>query len=320
MRQTLKSLQRPLTKKCMSKEMKEVMVTGASGLVGSKFVELYKDRYDFLTPDLPDFDMTDKAQVEALFGRENPEVVVNFAAYTNVSEAENQRGDKNGLCWKINVEGVKNLLDSVPSDTLFIQISTDMVFPGSEEFPGPYAEDSKPETDPDKVTWYGFTKAEGERLVTVKKGRKPTILRLIYPFNSHYDLKPDYVRKPLSLFDEGKLYPMFDDQHVSVVLVDEVAKVLSKIIDSGETGIFHASSENTATPYELVSYLLGKARGVKGAVKSSSLDKFLKTTDNPVRYPKFGGLRVEKTEKELKIRFGTWQEMIDEFVEQQKLL
>ncbi len=289
--------------------MKKVFVTGASGLVGSRFVDLYSGKYAFSTPDIPEFDLRDTNNVRKHLSKINPEVIVNFAAYTNVTEAEKQRGDKNGDCYKINVEGVRNLLQAAGRNVHFIQISTDMVFSGSSKDPGPYVEDHIPETNPDKLTWYGFTKAQGEK-------DAPTILRLIYPVRARYDLKLDYLRKPLALFDEGKLYPMFKDQYVSIAFVDEIAKVLGKIIDTGEKGIFHASSCDTTTPYELVSYMIEKARGKKNAVEASSLKEFLKTVDNPVRYPEFGGLKVEKTEKRLKMRFSTWKEIVDALISQ----
>ena len=64
--------------------------------------------------------------------RHNLDVIVNCAAYTDVGKAENDRGDKKGLCWQINVEGVLNLLNNIdPIKTHFIQVSTDMVFLGS---------------------------------------------------------------------------------------------------------------------------------------------------------------------------------------------
>lgn len=296
--------------------MKKVLVTGASGMVGSRFIELYKDKYQFITPEFPSFDMTNKERVENLLSKEKPDVLVNFAAYTNVGEAENQKDDKSGDCWKINVQGVQNLLEATDSQTHFIQISTDMVFPGSKDHPGPYAEDDTPKTDSKKLTWYGFTKAEGEREVVKKFGPKATILRLIYPVRAKYDLKPDYLRKPLSLFDEGKLYPMFTDQQVSIAFVDEIALVIDKIIEMKAFGTFHASSSDIGTPYDLVSYLIEKARGKKGAVVSTTLTEFLKKVDNPIRYPMYGGLKVEKTEKRLGIKFRTWREIIDELIKQ----
>jgi dTDP-4-dehydrorhamnose reductase len=184
-----------------------------------------------------------------------------------------------------------------------------MVFPGSEKDPGPYEEDHTTDYEENDLTWYGYTKNLAEK-------NAQTILRLIYPANPKYNLKLDYLKKPLSLYDSKKLYPMFTDQQVSIVIVDKVAEALDKIIEGKKKGIFHASSDNTSTPFELISYLIEKARGVRDVVKPISLAEFIKTVDSPVRYPKFGGLKVEKTEKELGIKFGTWREMVDKFVSQ----
>ncbi|KKS64188.1 MAG: RmlD protein, partial [Candidatus Collierbacteria bacterium GW2011_GWF2_42_51] len=119
----------------------KVLVTGASGLVGSRFVELAKN-YQFITPEYPDFDLTNESLVKKVIDETNPEWIVNFAAFTDVNAAEGQMGDESGLAWKVNVEGVKNLLKAFPSNKI-IQISTDMVFPGSIEHPGPYSENDK---------------------------------------------------------------------------------------------------------------------------------------------------------------------------------
>lgn len=288
----------------------KILVTGASGLVGSRFVELHADKNELLTPSHAELDITNRQSVTDYFVKHKLDVVINFAAYTNVGEGEKQRDDKNSGCWKLNVEGAKNLLE-VAGDKL-IQISTDMVFSGGAADPGPYKETHPIEADSNKVTWYGWTKAEAERL-----GPK-TILRLIYPVRAKFDKKLDYLRKPLQSFGPpNKLWPLFTDQQVSFCFIDEACLALEKIIDSKTTGIFHASSSDTTDPFELVSYLLSQARGYTGELKTGSLDKFLKNPANsPVRYPKFGGLRVEETEKRLGIKFGTWKEIIDKLVQQ----
>src|SRR3989338_7139450 len=139
--------------------MDKILVTGAGGLVGSRFCELSKYKDNLVCPTKEELDITDKKSVERY---KDFDLVINFAAYTNVSEGEKQRGDKTGLCWKVNVEGVRNLLSITQN---LIQISTDLVFAGVS---GPYKESELAETDSDKVTWYGFTKAEAERLVREK--------------------------------------------------------------------------------------------------------------------------------------------------------
>ncbi|MFH1971167.1 MAG: sugar nucleotide-binding protein [Patescibacteria group bacterium] len=296
----------------------KILVTGSTGLVGSRFIELLEGKYEFITPSYPEFDLTNSQSLEKVFNVYTPDVVVNFAAYTNVSESENQRDNKKESCWKINVEGTKNLVSLIDSKkTHFIHISTDYVFPGSEESKGPYSEGTLPESDSNKLTWYGFSKAEAEREVNKTLGEDRTILRIIYPVRAKYELKADYLRKPLSLFDEGKLYPMFTDQQVNISFVDEVTYALEKIFRNKLYGNYHCCSSNTSTPFDLVTYLIKKARGVDNAVKPTTLDEFIKNTNSSkVRYPKFGGLLTKKTQETLGIKFSSWKEIIDELVKQ----
>jgi dTDP-4-dehydrorhamnose reductase/dTDP-4-dehydrorhamnose 3,5-epimerase len=298
-------------------KMKKVYVTGSAGLVGSRFVELYTNKYNFLTPEIAKLNILRKERLGQFFNREKPDVVIHFAAFTDVGGAENQRGKRDGSCWKVNVEGAKNIAEMCRKyGVKLIHISTDMVFPGSRENPGPYSERQKPERHSKKLTWYGFTKAKGEEQVRKILGKKAAILRLIYPVRAKYKAKLDYLRKPLELFDKGKLYPMFADQQVSVAFIDEVCFAIEKIIEDSKRGTFHASSKNTGTPYSIASYLIEKARGKKNVVNKSSLDKFLESVDNPVRYPKYGGLRVKRTEKILGMKFSNWKNIIDQLIDQ----
>ena len=245
-----------------------ILVTGSTGLVGSRFVELYPRKNALHFPKSFEFNITKFPQVRDIISNYNFRAIVNFAAFTDVGVAEEQRGNKKGSCWQINVEGVRNFVRAInPVKTHFIQVSTDYVFPGSKETPGPYSEHKMPEKDSDKLTWYGFTKSEAERVVKENLGSQATILRLIYPVRANFKDKLDYLRKPLQLYDEGKLYPMFTDQQISLTYVDEACSALNKIIVGGTKGVLHASSSDTTTPHAIVSYLIEKARGNKDAVK-----------------------------------------------------
>ncbi len=298
--------------------MKKVFVTGSNGLVGSRFVELSSNNFKLLTPEIDQLNLLDKKSVSYFIKKEKPDVIVHFAAFTDVTAAESQRGDKKGLCWMVNVEGTRNLINSIDhSRTHFIHISTDMVFPGSKDDPGPYEIDHKPESDPEKLTWYGFTKAEAERLVLNKFKDKATIVRIIYPVRAKYEAKLDYLRKPLRLFDEGKLYPLFSDQQISVTFIDELCKTLNKIIDKNIDGVLHISSQDTTTPFEIFSYLLKLNRAVKNDVKSIKLNEFLKNTkQSQIRYPKYGGLKTIETSKKLNHDFLTWKQIVDKISSQ----
>jgi len=297
---------------------KKVFITGVLGLVGSRFVELQKNNFDITASDIDTLDITNKEAVHLFFKENKFDAIVHFAAYTDVGKAEEQRCDKNGLCWKVNVEGTKNLIESIdPKETLFIHISTDMVFPGNAEDPGPYSERHEVRMNAENLTWYGYTKAQAEKIVIETIGLdKATILRLIYPVRAKFKNKLDYLRKPLKLYDQGKLYPLFNDQQLSVCFIDEASVALQKIIERKKTGIFHASSTDLTSPHEIVNYLIEKVGGKKDQVAPSSIKDFLKKKDNPVRYPIFGGLKVNYTEKELEVKFSSWKTIVDSLVHQ----
>ena len=297
-----------------------ILVTGSDGLVGSRFTEISSQKKFFVCPNQKELDITDSNDIKNMLSSYEFKAIVNFAAYTDVGKAEEERGKKDSVSWQVNVEGVKNIAYAVRphlEKIHFIQISTDMVFPGNEKDPGPYEEDHPVGKKPDGLTWYGFTKAQGENEVRNILEKSATVLRIIYPVRAKFENKMDYIRKPLQLFDSGSLYPLFSDQQVSVTFIDELCEILDKIISEDIRGTFHASSENTTTPYALISEVIEKARGVKNAATPISLSDFLSQKGMPeYRYPRFGGLKVGETEKKLNYKFRSWKKIVEELVSQ----
>lgn len=295
----------------------KILVTGGNGLVGSHFVENYlpdsQHNNIILSPDKNDLDITDQKSVENFLKFNKPDAIIHFAAFTDVPAAENQRGNKNGPCWIVNVRGTANLIKAINYQTFFVYISTDVVFPGSKDNPGPYEEDYPPENNEKLLSWYGWTKREAEILVS-KNLKNWAILRISNPSRAKYNRKLDYVRKILALYDTGKLYPMFDDQYLTLTYIDEVTESLRILLQKRLSGFFHVSSNNIFSPFKLANLLIEKTRNVKGAVKPISIESFLK--NNPARYPKYGGLRVEKTQKKLNLKFMSWEEIIESLAKQ----
>lgn len=287
----------------------KLLVTGGNGLVGSHFVENYNGDLTILSPGRKELDITDEKSVANFFKLQMVDTIIHFAAFTDVSKAEEQRDNKKGSCWVINVEGTANLVKAAYNNKpYFIYISTDVVFSGSKNNPGPYAEDYPTEDNPDLLSWYGWTKRESEQLI-INNLKNAAILRIANPVRSKYQAKLDYVRKILSLYDMGKLYPMFDDQYLTLTYINEVTEALKILLKRKLVGIFHVSSTNLFTPYKLANLLIEKARGKKGFVKPMSIESFLK--DNSSRYPQYGGLKVEETQKTLNVKFRNWEEVIE---------
>lgn len=298
--------------------MTKVLVIGSSGLVGTKFVRDASKKADVTGVDEKVLDITKPEEVSKYFSSnaDKFDSVVNFAAVTDVDGAEKERGNEGGFVWKLNVEGVKNLAQlSSKYDKHLIQISTDFVYDGTNENPGPYAENLPIPNSMDNIGWYGWTKNRAEEIL---KGSdcSSSIVRIAYPFYSDtFEKKLDFAKNYLKLYDAGNLFPIFTDQTFSPLLVDDLADPILKILDERVNGVFHVVSKNIATPFEFVEYLLKKARNVDGVVKKGSMEEFLKAPGRTPR-PRLGGLKTEKTEKELGFSFKTWQEMVDQFCTQ----
>lgn len=291
-------------------------------MVASRFIELCSSNINLSTKnfeitslDEKTLDITDKNLVRNYFSQNKFDSIVNFAAFTNVDGAEAQKDDKNGLVWKLNVEGPQNLAEVCKEKNIFlIHISTDFIFQGNEANPGPYNEEAELPSHSDGIGWYGWTKNRAEFALSATP--RVAIIRYGYPFRAEkYESKLDWARNLLKLYNEQKLYPLFDDQVFSILFVDDLIDPLSKIINMELSGIFHIASSDTTTAYEAGYYLLEKYSGKSIQIEKGSMVEFLKTPGRTPR-PRLGGLKVEGTEEKLGIKFKTWRQMVDEFVEQ----
>ncbi len=298
--------------------MKKLLVVGGTGMVASRFVDLSQDKFDITSIDEKTLDITNNAAVENYLTVNKFDAVINFAAFTNVDAAEADKGNEEGLTYKLNVLGPKNLAEYCNENNIFlVHISTDFVFSGSEAESGPYDEDAIPPETSTGIGWYGWTKNRAEFMLK-NVSNKYAVIRYGYPFRAaNYDLKNDWARNLIKLYNEQKLYPLFDDQVQSVVFIDHLVEPLTKIINEELTGVFHIASSDTTTPYEIGKYLLEKYSGKEVELQKGSMVEFLKAPGRTPR-PRLGGLKVEKTEAKLGMKFKTWKEMADEFVSQLK--
>ena len=119
-----------------------ILVTGANGQLGNEMRRVSLDsRNRYLFTDVNELDITDATAVRNMLKKEQIDVIVNCAAYTNVDRAE----DDFAMADLLNNKAVENLaVAAAETGATLIHVSTDYVFRGDKNIPGP----ASWETDP----------------------------------------------------------------------------------------------------------------------------------------------------------------------------
>lgn len=225
----------------------QIIGTGLSGLVGSRVVEMLKNKYDFVDFSLETgVDILNESQLQEKFlAHPSAKAVIHLAAFTDTTAAWTQRGDKKGLCYQLNVIGTQNIVNLCRRyHKYLVYISTDFVFDGTKN--GSYTE-----TDtPNPIEWYGQTKKLAEDIV---KANLPNsaVARIAFPYRATFTPKKDIVRKIIDGFAASKLNPFFTDQITTPTFIDDIANSLDYFFTNQPVGTYHLVGSSSQSPYDL---------------------------------------------------------------------
>lgn len=156
--------------------MNNILVTGCNGQLGSEFKKLENKHTDyfFFFKDV-DLDITKKSQLEKYIKDNSINIILNTAAYTNVSKAEieNDKADQ------INCLGVRNLTElSEKYNLKLVHFSTDYVYSSNTKDPINETKITSP------VNYYGISKRNGE-LYVENSNSESIIIRTSWLYSSH---------------------------------------------------------------------------------------------------------------------------------------
>lgn len=242
--------------------MKKLFIFGGSGLVGSKFIEKHNQNFEINAPSAKEVDILNKDRIFEALEDFNPESVINFAAYTNVEEAENQKDDRGGICYQINAIGAQNVADTCRTlDKHLLHISTEYVFDGTK-VDSPYVEEDKP----NPINWYGYTKYFGEQFV-LGSGCKCAIVRISMPYSAYYEFKKDVARFFLEQLKLENSIRAVLDQRITPTLVLDIANALSEIVKKRLGGVINVSCKSPTTPFDFAK-TIAKVFGLNGSLIS----------------------------------------------------
>lgn len=283
-----------------------ILVTGSNGLVASSFISSFGEKYLIEPVDISNatnpVDITNREAVARVLGEAEAKHILHFAAFTDVTAAWEQRGDKNGLAYKVNVVGTKNIAEEARKNQQhLIHISTAYVFDGEKE--GLYLED-----DPiHPLEWYGQTKAEAEAVIQNIADLAWTILRIDQPFKLEPFPKKDLAHRIIEGLQNDNLYPQFNNHFFGPTFLPDFARVLDTVISQNCLGLYHAASGEKWTDYDFAS-AIKDAHGFASEIQAGDLNQYLANLNRP--YQKNTALNSEKLQRELKIEFTPIAEAI----------
>jgi dTDP-4-dehydrorhamnose reductase len=279
-----------------------ILVTGSKGQLGSEIRELageYQD-FDFFYTDIDELDITDPQKVEAFFVVNQPQVIINCAAYTAVDKAESDEAS----AYLVNATAVENLARSAASvGALIIHISTDYVFDGKSAVP--YNESDK--TNP--LSSYGRTKLSGENAVRQYAG-KGIIIRTSWLYSQFGN---NFVKSMIKYGTERKVLNVVFDQVGTPTYARDLGKAILDIIplslQVNGTDLFHYSNEGVASWYDF-------AKTVLAFSGSECKIKPILTEDYPLpaARPCFSVLNKSKIKEIYNVNIPYWKDSVKDCI------
>lgn len=224
-------------------ECMKILVTGSNGQLGRELsIQLTEEQADFVGYDIPEFDITDKNAMIPIIDRENPDIIINCGAMTNVDGCETNRD----AAFAINAEGPKNLAEIARDrDITLVQVSTDYVFDGNgikeNGVVRPYVESDA--IAPNTV--YGASKAKGEKYVA-EICPKHFIVRTAWLYGDGNN----FVKTMLRLSESHSELTVVNDQIGTPTCTKDLAAAIIRLIKTEAYGIYHGTCEGVCSWYD----------------------------------------------------------------------
>lgn len=277
---------------------KSILVTGASGQLGSEISSLAKEysQYKFLLTDRSTLDITDDDAIENFLQDKDIDYIINCAAYTAVDKAESDKESAH----KVNVTATENLAKIAKKKNIsLVHVSTDYVFNG--QACRPYIE-SDP-VAPQGV--YGQTKLEGEQALQAINPKNSIIIRTSWVYSSFGN---NFVKTMQRLGTEREQLNVIFDQVGSPTYAKDLAYTILEIlpkINNTTVEVYNFSNEGACSWYDFALEIFDLSE-----IACKVLPIETKDYPTPAKRPHYSLLNKAKIKSEYKIDIPHWKESL----------
>jgi dTDP-4-dehydrorhamnose reductase len=287
----------------MLSSKKSVLISGASGLLGSRFCAHYKNQGNFVgaiyrskTPSDFDIkyeiDLSNRDQLARI--SESYDLIINCAGFTNVEENEKYPERS----WSDNVVAASNLSDySRRRNIKFVHISTDH-FESQIKSPRSELVDISP------VNQYGYAKLEAEKTI-LNFNQEALIIRSNFFGRSKLSSSSllDWI---LNQIAEKKTIKGYSDVYFSPLSIEVLMQSIDELINKNLFGIYNLGSLDVVSKLDFIKLIFQHLGLDQSLVIESSIDI------NPalIKRPKFMALDSGKYEQDSKLSMPKVEDML----------
>jgi len=231
-----------------------LLITGVAGVAGYNALDYFRRRYPgqvvgirqrdnwrLQGEDIVACNAEDNVALRRLFDRYEFGSVLDCAGNCALRACELDTR----LAWRINVEGLINLLSVITARQVrLVHLSIDLVFSGTGS--GEHVE-SDP-TDP--VTVYGATMVAGEQLI-VDSMPEACILRISLPMGVSFNGHAGAIDWIQSRFQKSKPATLYFDEVRTPTYTDCLNRLFETVLAGDLAGSFHAGGPRPLSLYEI---------------------------------------------------------------------
>ncbi|RII35386.1 NAD(P)-dependent oxidoreductase [Clostridium chromiireducens] len=253
--------------------MEKILITGGKGFFSSRLVQYYKGKYEFLVTDKDELDITDEKNVNEIFEKFNPDIVIHAAAIA-VTDFCNKNPE---AAYKINVNGAINVAKATKKiGGKLVFISSEQVFNGNTN-PGPFKEED--EAVPDTV--YGKNKLEAEKSLRDIIDEL-WIVRFTWLFglpDRNCGMAGNILWETISSIMKNEKITVSSNEFRGMTYVYNMIENF-QILFKSPYGTYHLGSENNQNRYEIVKSIFKKL-GLESRIDELIIEDKEKYKTNP---------------------------------------
>lgn len=287
--------------------VRSILVMGARGMLGcdlcraleaSSWGQAGSDRR-ITAWDYEELDITQEQAVRDQLGKEQPDLVINCAAYTDVDGSEQETE----TAFAVNATGTLNLARACAQmGAKLVHVSTDFIFDGRAG--RPYREDDTPNA----INVYGGSKWAGEEHIrnvmplTGADDRRHLIVRTSWLFGKE---GKNFVETILAASHRRDHLEVVDDQTGCPTYGVDLAEALLSLVGMGAGGTYHFRNGGHCSWFEFAAEIVRQAE-VDCQVRPIASDALAR----PAQRPPWSVLDIAKYENATGRSPRRWQDAL----------